>query len=480
MFFSAMCGDGANDCGALRAAHTGISLSEAESSVASPFTSKNPNITCVLNVIREGRAALVTSFGIFKYMAAYSLCQFISVLILYSIESNLTDMEFLYIDLAIISIFAFFFGKTESYSGKLVKETPLSSLVSVSPVLSLLFQIALLLVFQVASYMHLLSEPWYAQFTPVDEDDVACVENYTVFTISSFQYIILAIVFSKGYPYRKSIFSNYGFLISAVVMTSISIYFALAPADFIVRWMELVLPESFNFRLYMLGYAGANFVLSLLVEVLIVEKCIFGKLRFKFHNVDKSKKKYLAVERDLNKDIKWPPLTSDFRSAASPLSPLPTCTAEIVIEKDNKFDRNHVLNKLYEPTENASPDNRQVSGQFILQSPNHVPLENGFISNEDLLFSSLPSENQTSPTDTFKSLSNNTNYDLTSSNLNIPELPYDGSNTTPLHQYSTPMKGCKADDKEDSLSNFNSFGRSPPQNLEIARSLELNNLDGNR
>ena len=47
-----MCGDGANDCGALRTAHAGISLSEAEASVASPFTSKVDNISCVPTVVR--------------------------------------------------------------------------------------------------------------------------------------------------------------------------------------------------------------------------------------------------------------------------------------------------------------------------------------------------------------------------------------------------------------------------------------------
>lgn len=142
-----------------KAAHAGISLSEAEASIASPFTSKTPNIRCVPNVIREGRAALVTSFGIFKYMAGYSLTQFMSVSILYWIGTNLADFQFLYIDLFLITVFAVFFGYTPA-AITLAPQPPPTRILSVSSITSIFLQLLIVAAFQVFAFQLITFQPW--------------------------------------------------------------------------------------------------------------------------------------------------------------------------------------------------------------------------------------------------------------------------------------------------------------------------------
>ena len=59
-------GDGANDCMALRTNNIGVSLSEEEASIASPFTSRNQNISCLVPLLKEGKSSLVISIQTFN------------------------------------------------------------------------------------------------------------------------------------------------------------------------------------------------------------------------------------------------------------------------------------------------------------------------------------------------------------------------------------------------------------------------------
>ncbi|XP_041976131.1 polyamine-transporting ATPase 13A3-like [Aricia agestis] len=271
-----MCGDGANDCGALKAAHVGISLSEADASVAAPFTSQEQNIRCVKLLALEGRCALSTSFAIFKYMALYSLIQFFSILILYNYYSILGNNQFLYIDLVLTTLLALSLGRAGP-GGKLCARSPPVSLVALPSLLPLTAQVLLVLLLQLAALYLLHDQPWY---TPVvggaDVEIILCWENTIIFIVSAFQYLVMACVYAKDYPFRQPFCANYQMVAALITQSVFVTLLLMCPWSWLADYMEVEVfrteqPQQNMFRVYILLIPLLHLILAIAIEASLSE-----------------------------------------------------------------------------------------------------------------------------------------------------------------------------------------------------------------
>lgn len=80
-----------------------------------------------MKLLIEGKAAMTTSFQAFKFIELYSVIQLLSCVMLYSIGSNITDTQFLYIDIVALVPLSIVQAMTGSYH-KLTSDVPTATL----------------------------------------------------------------------------------------------------------------------------------------------------------------------------------------------------------------------------------------------------------------------------------------------------------------------------------------------------------------
>ncbi|XP_063901419.1 polyamine-transporting ATPase 13A3-like [Zophobas morio] len=237
-----MCGDGGNDCGALRAAHAGIALSDAEASMVSPFTSKAKTCSSAVDLVREGRAALHTSFAVYKFLICYGqlfsmvkLCSFY-----YGVLMSL--LGYIFVDaVAVLTL-----GYTMTMGGPkniLKKKRPTSSLlgsqmlVSVIGVIIINFFILITVVLLVTNSKNYV--PWPSDLTTSKywwymSDNWESTALYLAFYLN---FITSALVFSFGSHFRSFVLKNIYLVLNWLVLFVLTILLALLPpSSFTDAW----------------------------------------------------------------------------------------------------------------------------------------------------------------------------------------------------------------------------------------------------
>jgi cation-transporting P-type ATPase 13A2 len=130
------------------------------------------------------------------------------VSILYMLGQNVGDFQFMYIDLMLIIPIAIFMGRTGPHPS-IHKKRPTASLVSKKVLTSLIGQVVIQFTFQVCVFFWVRRQSWYSAGSgDIDNQVYQSFENTVIFLVSSFQYIIVAVVFTNGPPYQESIWQN--------------------------------------------------------------------------------------------------------------------------------------------------------------------------------------------------------------------------------------------------------------------------------
>lgn len=200
------------------------------------------------------------------------MIQFMSVVLLYYVGSNLSDFEFLWEDLAIAVPIAFVMGATPP-ADTLSKLLPEQSLLGIPTVVSAAGSTLIQLGVQVGLFLGTRNNP-FNERAPIDPEDRTanwpCDANTVLFQAAVFQLIMTSIAFSVSHPFRKPMYKNWMFVFFVFANTFFGFYFINLNEHQWVYDVFYLLNIPGYFRHWLLLIIFGNCLVTYLFEKVIV------------------------------------------------------------------------------------------------------------------------------------------------------------------------------------------------------------------
>lgn len=200
---------GANDMAALRSATVGVSLCEAETSVAAPVTSRLQTPGAVVDVIREGRCSLITAYVLVSFNIMYGTIQLFNTVMMYNYGLNLGDNTYLIQDL----FYTLVLGLAISINppaDTLSKELPPQRFFTKYFFFKLFSQLICFPIFQLIALRALSREEWYDEYDAGDDplSETYAYETSVIASMGLAQLMISSVVATVDEPFRQPWFKN--------------------------------------------------------------------------------------------------------------------------------------------------------------------------------------------------------------------------------------------------------------------------------
>ncbi|KAI5148052.1 cation-transporting P-type ATPase 13A2 [Nematocida ausubeli] len=274
-------GDGANDCNAIQIADVGISISNSEGSVeycVSSYLSYTKEISCILDIIKEGKCAIITTLSKIEQILIITISQFNALIILLFKKLFMSDMQNIYTDILInipLSILMSHFKASK----KLSKKKPQKRLLAQNPIAGIVVHcfthlIHLLMLFKYLEHLgHVNVMP--SKPNKLSEESQLATG---IFLMSNLQALYSGLVYTPGAPFRENKNANKLFiafyLFHLVLLSILFISVSSIPVSdnsmcVMFRKLFNLLPLSLNATIAILALTVSDaFIVILLTKVL--------------------------------------------------------------------------------------------------------------------------------------------------------------------------------------------------------------------